>query len=147
MVQFDPVLQIAPSTIDDLCPTFGFHLLACGGVCVDSDFDVGGLLPYPFALHFDSLLAVSDMVMKDTRQTQAIGLGGIRVKDDTSVLQMLCGPKVSTQPCEWLRCQVIVWQTSSGAISSTAAYLGDHAEQGHTIVPTPQAFWDPQQGP
>ena len=33
------------------------------------------------------------MVMKDTRQTQAIGLGGIRVKDDTSVLQMLVGQK------------------------------------------------------
>lgn len=50
---------------------------------MDKELDEGGQLPHMVALELGSLLAMPDMVKKNTWQTQAVGFGSMRVKDIT----------------------------------------------------------------
>ena len=122
----NPVFEEAPGTVDTLRPPSGLEFAAGLQSLVCSDANIRGQFPHPFAIDFDTLFAVPDMVVQDTTHLQFVRLGRICVKDDSAITQVLgskrfplhladrprarCSPgrRLGSQPCQnqgmWSTC-------------------------------------------
>ena len=80
----NPVFEEAPGTVDNLRPPFGLEFVTGLRILVCSDANIRGQFPHLFAIDFDTLFAVSDMVVQDTTHLQFVRLGRTCVKDDSA---------------------------------------------------------------
>ena len=85
----NPVFEEAPGTVDTLRPPSGLGFAAGLRSLVCSDANIRGQFPHPFAIDFDTLFAVPDMVVQDTTHLQFVRLSRICVKDDSAITQVL----------------------------------------------------------
>ena len=88
LVDSDPVLEEAPSAIDDLGAALGLEFATRVWVFVGGDSDIGWQLPNPPALHLHALLAMTHMVMQHTTHLQFVRLGGVGTQDNRTILKV-----------------------------------------------------------
>ena len=111
----NPVFEEAPGTVYNLRATFSLKFATSLGILVCGHADIGGQFPHPLALDFDTLFAVSDMVVQNPAHFEFVRLGCICVKNDDAVPQVLGRKRRSEQlgRCHRHPC-ADVWRTSSG---------------------------------
>lgn len=79
LIQNNPILQESPGSVDDLGAGLDGHLLLAAGDTMRHQTNILWKLPFPNALHLDSLFAVHNIVMDDAWWLHAIAFGSICV--------------------------------------------------------------------
>ena len=101
----NPVFEEAPGTVYNLRATFSLKFATSLGILVCGHADIGGQFPHPLALDFDTLFAVSDMVVQNPAHFGFVRLGCICVKNDDAVPQVLGRKRLplNLADCAWSR--------------------------------------------
>ena len=105
LIKNNAIFEKTPHPINDLGPSLCFDDVTCGWVLVLCHFDIARLSPLPFALHFDFLLAVTDIVVENPCCFHLVGLGCVSMENDTTVFQVLVGKRAPLllPDCTWAR--------------------------------------------
>ena len=91
LIQLNPIFKKAPGTINDLGTAFGLELATSLWVLMGGNLHISRHFPHPFAFDLDTLFAVPHLVVENATHFQLVRLGGVRVEDDSAILEVLSG--------------------------------------------------------
>lgn len=131
----NPVFEEAPGTVYNLRATFSLKFATSLGILVCGHADIGGQFPHPLALDFDTLFAVSDMVVQNPAHFEFVRLGCICSEERR------CGPAsawsqaAATQSCGLRLVQALSGQMFEESAASGPTYVEHLVARCRTIAP------------